>query len=254
MLIGRTNDLAWGATYSFLDGIDSWIEDCRDGSYRRVQKGRDRWVPFRVRTEVIRRKNASPTSRSTFHENDHGVLDGDPNEPGSYLATRWASGVGTGAASLAACFGMFDGRRRRDRHGPSRPPRARLQLGARRSPRRHRLPDVGLHAGPPQGWSGLVPVAGWDPENDWQGFVAPEDLPRARNPESGFLATANDDLNHLGKAQPINLPMGPYRAERIAALLAARDDWTVADVEAMQMDVLSPHAERFMAILRRSFR
>jgi penicillin amidase len=99
-------------------------------------------------------------------------------------------------------------------------------------------------------WNGLVPVAGWDPENDWQGLVASEDLPRTRNPESGFLATANDDLNHLGKAQPINLPMGPYRAERIAALLAARDDWTVADVELMQMDVLSLHAERFMMLIR----
>jgi penicillin amidase len=100
------------------------------------------------------------------------------------------------------------------------------------------------------GCSGLVPLPGWDPENDWRGFVAPADLPRAYNPDAGFIATANQDLNHLGAARPINLPMGPYRAERIAALLAARDDWTVEDVEAMQMDVLSPHAERFMAIVR----
>ena len=99
-------------------------------------------------------------------------------------------------------------------------------------------------------WNGLTPRPGWDPENDWRGFVAPEDLPRAYNPESGFLVTANDDLNHLGIAHPIDLPMGPYRAERIAALLAARDDWTVGEMEAMQMDVLSTHAERFMAILR----
>jgi penicillin amidase len=100
------------------------------------------------------------------------------------------------------------------------------------------------------GWSGLVPVPGWDPENDWKGFVPAADLPRVLNPASGFIATANDDLNHLGTAHPINLPMGPYRAERIAELLAARDDWTVADIEAMQMDVLSPHAQRFMAVLR----
>ena len=80
MLIGRTNDVAWGATYTFLDGIDSWIEDCRDGRYRRVKKGRDRWVPFHTRTEVIRRKR-KPDVTVTFHENDHGVLDGDPNEP-----------------------------------------------------------------------------------------------------------------------------------------------------------------------------
>jgi acyl-homoserine lactone acylase PvdQ len=44
--------------------------------------------------------------------------------------------------------------------------------------------------------------------------------------------------------------MGPYRAERIEALLAARNDWTVADAAVMQMDVLSTHAQRFMPIIR----
>jgi hypothetical protein len=57
-------------------------------------------------------------------------------------------------------------------------------------------------------------------------------------------------LNHLGRAHPINLPMGAHRAERIAGLLAARDDWTVAATRAMQLDVASPHAARFMEVLR----
>jgi len=30
---------------------------------------------------------------------------------------------------------------------------------------------------------GLVPLPGWKSENDWQGFVRHEDLPRAINPE-----------------------------------------------------------------------
>jgi penicillin amidase len=249
LLIGRTNDLAWGATYSFLDGIDSWVEDCRDGRYRRVKKGRDRWVPFRTRTETIKRKN-KPDVTITFYENEHGVLDGDATTPGLYLATRWASGSGTGAESLSASCEMFTagdvatgmnelGRLEpafnwvlADRHG-----NIGYQMSGRMPVRR-------------KGWTGLVPLPGWDPENDWQGFVPASDLPRAFNPESGFLATANDDVNHLGRAHPINLPMGPYRAERIAALLAARDDWTVVDVAAMHMDVCSPHAERFMAVLR----
>ena len=249
LLLGRTNDLAWGATYSFLDGIDSWIEDCRDGRYRRVKKGRDRWVPFRTRTEVIRRKH-KPEVTVAFHENEHGVLNGDPAMPGLYLATRWASGSGTGATSLAASFDMFAasdvatgmehlGRLEpsfnwvlADRHG-----NIGYQMSGCMPVRRN-------------GWNGLVPMPGWDPEYDWQGFVAPHELPRTLNPENGFFATANNDLNHFGQAHPINLPMGPYRADRIATLLAARDDWTAADAEAMQMDVLSPHAQRFMEILR----
>jgi penicillin amidase len=249
LLLGRTNDLAWGATYSFLDGTDSWIEDCRDGRYRRAKKGRDRWVPFRARTEIIRRKR-KPEVTVTFYENEHGVLDGDPATPGLYLATRWASGSGTGAASLAASFDMLaagdvaTGMKHVGRFEPS----FNWVLADRHGSIGYQM--SGCMPVRRQGWSGLVPVPGWDPENDWVGFVPPEQLPRTRDPETGFIATANDDLNHLGTAHPINLPMGPYRAERIASLLAARDDWTVADVEAMQMDVLSPHARRFMEILR----
>ena len=46
MAIGRTHDLAWGVTYAFMDCIDSWIEDCREGKYRRG----DSWL---VETWVV---------------------------------------------------------------------------------------------------------------------------------------------------------------------------------------------------------
>ena len=242
--VGRTNDVAWGATYTFMDAIDSWIEDCSDGKFRRTIAERDQWIPFNIRTETILRKRGRPVE-VTFYENEHGVLDGDPNEAGLYLATRWASGRGTGARSLAAMTGMFhagsvdEGRDLlgsietawnwvlADRHG---------NIGYQMSgcmPRRS------------AGRNGFVPLPGWDPENDWQGFVPHTDLPRALNPARGYLVTANEDLNHLGHVKPINAPMGAYRAVRIAEQLAARDDWTVEAIHALQHDVVSPQAERF---------
>ena len=247
--IGRTNDLAWGPTYSFMDAVDSWMEDCRDGCYRRLVGGVDRWLPFEVRTETVTRKGKDEVLLR-FFENEHGVLDGDPTVPGLYLTTRWASGTGTGAGSLEALAGLLQAPDVEagmallgavetawnfvlaDRHGG-----IGYQMSGR-MPRRR------------PGWNGLLPAAGWDPENDWQGFVPAAELPRTVDPASGFVVTANDDLNHLGRARPINLPMGSYRAERIAALLATRDDWDVASVAALQLDVVSPQAECFMAVLR----
>jgi penicillin amidase len=99
------------------------------------------------------------------------------------------------------------------------------------------------------GKRGFVPLPGWDPANDWQGEVPAAELPREINPERGYIVTANEDLNHLGIAKPINMPMGSYRADRIAAELAARDDWTVETIHALQHDVYSPQAELFMPIL-----
>ena len=48
------------------------------------------------------------------------------------------------------------------------------------------------------------------------------DAARVLNPEAGFFATANDDLNRYGIEKPINMPMGSYRSERINALLAKK--------------------------------
>lgn len=242
-LVGRSAHLAWGATYTFMDAVDSWVEDCRDGCFRRG----DEWVPFEVRTERVLRKGADPIDL-VFHENVHGALDGDPDVSGRYLATRWASSD-SGARSLDAAAAMFgatsvaEGMRHlgrietawnwvvADREGIG------YQMSGR-MPRRA------------EGVSGFVPRPGWDPAFDWQGYVEPERLPRCVDPSDGFVVTANQDLNGLGEADPINRPMGDYRARRIADLLAARDDHDRASFAAIQRDVRSIQVEPFLARLR----
>ncbi len=102
----------------------------------------------------------------------------------------------------------------------------------------------------PQGISGLVPLPGWNPANDWQGFELPENLPRALNPAEGFVVTANEDLNHLGRVRPLNLPMSADRAQRIRSRLAEMSGITVQQMQELQYDLYSVKAEQFMAILR----
>jgi penicillin amidase len=243
--VGRSPDLAWGATYAFVDASDNWIEHCRDGcGYRKKD---DTWHPFQARKEIIRRKKKPPVE-VLFYENEHGVLDGDPHQEGYYLATRWAPGK-RGDAGLKAIFeiglatSVSEGMTIMgniesawnivfaDRHG---------DIGYQMTglvPRRR------------AGISGFVPLPGWLPENDWQGFLAPEEMPRALNPEDGFIVTANNDLNHLGTANPINMPMGAYRAERIRELLLQGSDFTVGDMTAMHFDLYSLQARAFMDIL-----
>ena len=248
VLLGRTNDLAWGATYTFMDAIDSWIEDCRDGCRRRVVDGHETWVPFRVRREVVKRKGEAPVEL-VFHESEHGVLDGDPHEPGLLLSTRWSSGSASGAASLAQAFALFHARDVEQ---------GRFHIGRLETAWNWVLADrdgriayqmSGLMPLRREGWQGFVPQPGWEPANDWRGFAAPEELPRALDPACGYVVTANDDLNHLGVRRPINSPMGRYRADSIARHLAAHDDWTPEAFEALQMDVASPQAALFMAVL-----
>jgi hypothetical protein len=72
-----------GVTYAYADTIDSWVQDCRDGCARREVDGEERWQPFEVREEVIRRRGGAPI-RMTFYDNRHGTIEGDPRIRGRY--------------------------------------------------------------------------------------------------------------------------------------------------------------------------
>lgn len=246
MLVGRTNDLAWGATYAFMDATDSWIEDCRDGSVRR---GADTWIAASERVETIRVRGGDPLELRVF-ETDRGVLDGDPREPGLYRATRWSAGRGAGAASIEAAIAMF----RAGDVGEGMAAAGRIEsafnwvMADRHGSIGYQM--SGLHPVRGPGASGLLPPPAWDEATAWRGWTAPEDLPRVRDPAGGIIVTANQDLGQFGRVRPQNLPMCDSRATRIEELLRERDDWDVAGVAAVQLDERSPQAERFMEHLR----
>ncbi|HMW61828.1 MAG TPA: penicillin acylase family protein, partial [Leptospiraceae bacterium] len=248
ILIGRNPDVSWGATYTFMDAVDSWVEECRQGSYKRSQFLRVQWVRFKERREIIKRKK-KPDHLEIFYENEHGVLDGDPGEEGFYLATRWASGSGTGARSLEAILSMFHVtgvKQAMDTMG-----RLEMSFNWVLADKQGNIgyQMSGLMPKRQKNWSGLPPMPGWDSDFDWKGFHSHMDLPRRYNPKEGYIVTANNDLNAWGNAAPINAPMGSYRADRIEKLLK-RSELTVEDMQKMHMDVYSLQAERYMEILR----
>lgn len=243
-LVGRNDQLAWGATYTFMDSVDSWVEDCKDGCYRRE----DSWLPFTKRTEIIKRRKGEPIS-VTYYENPHGVLEGDPHVPGRYLTTAWATSR-SGARSLNALNAMWTAKTVEE---------GMAAIGRIETSWNWVFADDQGHIGYQMSGlmpirnpnaNGLLPMPGWDPAFDWQGFVAPEALPRCVDPEAGYLVTANNDLNRWGTVDPINMPMGDYRARRIAARLEALPKARLADFESIHMDCHSIQSEAFLGRMR----
>jgi len=242
-LIGRTEHLSWGATYTFMDAIDSWVEHCRNGQFRRG----DSWIDLDRRVETIKRKKGEPIVE-TFWENQHGVLDGDASAEGYLLATRW-SGANGGAQSLNATISTWTARTVSEGMKAFGDVESAFNWIFADSAGGIGYQMSGLMPRRPDDWSGFAPRPGWDERFDWQGFVGPGDLPRAHNPAHGVIVTANQDLNHLGRAKPINAPMGDYRARRITQLLAERDDHDVESFRSIQLDTYSLQAAEFLEIL-----
>ncbi|SEE05764.1 penicillin amidase [Streptomyces sp. 3213] len=74
----------------------------------------------------------------------------------------------------------------------------------------------------------LVPA--WEPGHDWHGWHEP---PRAEPAADGIAVMANQ----RGPATPLGVEFAPpHRADRIAALLAERENWSAADMPAIHMD------------------
>jgi len=248
VVIGRTKSLAWGATYTFMDTVDSWVEDCKAGKYRREEGDQGNiWRAFTERQEIIKRKKHTDEI-ITFYENHHGVLEGDPNQAGKYLTTKWVAD-NSGARSLMASLKMAS---------TVTADQAMDHLGSIESAWNWVVSDTsgniayqmsGLMPKRHPEWNGFTPAPGWDEAYDWQGVVHYKDLPNCLNPEGGYIVTANQDLNHLGKADPINMPMGDYRAKRIEEVLASSDQHDVESTKSLQFDVHSNQAKLFLDVL-----
>ena len=245
VLSGRNPDVAWGATYAFMDAIDSWIERCKDGSYFREP---DQWLPFHERKEHIKRKKKSPVD-VMFYENEHGVLDGDPYQEGYCLATRWTAAQ-SGVTTLCQLLKLWNIRTVEE--GMDTLGKIETAWSFTLADRRGNIgfQMSGLLPKRREGISGVIPLPGWKKDNDWRGFASHTDLPHVLNPAQGYFGTANQDLNAYGRVQAINLPMGPYRADRIHQLLEQGRNLTPSDMFRMHTDVYSLQAERFMTILR----
>lgn len=248
IMMGRNNDLSWSATYSFMDQLDSWVEDCREGKYRRGSKIKTQWARFRERWEVIKRKGKNSVN-ITYFENEHGVLDGNPFEPGYYLATRWAGADGTGPRSLETMFKML--------HATNVKTGMDL-LGRLETTYNWVLADrednigyqmSGLYPKRNSDSHHFIPRPGWEMKYDWKGFVQQKYLPRRYNPREGFIATANNDLNEWGQTSPINLPNAPYRVERISHVLKSGKNFTISQMADLQHDTYSIQAEKFMKLI-----
>jgi len=247
LIMGRTRNLSFGFTYGFMDMVDYFLEECRDGAYRRG----DDYLPLDIRTETIRRKGEEPV-RITVRENDLGVLEADgfaaELSDGFYLTRAWSAHRGGAARSLEALARLPDART---------VPEAQVTLREVTISCNWLLADREGNIGyqqsgllPDRRHSGLYPVPAWDESWHWKGMVPSEQLHSVLNPSESFLATANDDHNPPAGPLAVNLPMGSYRADRIRALLSECTSCTLDDMERIQNDLYSLQAEAFMTILR----
>jgi penicillin amidase len=102
----------------------------------------------------------------------------------------------------------------------------------------------------PTGSSGAAPLPGWTGTHEWQGTIPFDELPRAFNPEAGFVATANNRAVDLDYPYYLTGDWDlPYRIRRIVSLLTAKEKLSREDFISIQLDGYSGIAEALLPFL-----
>ncbi|MBN1880767.1 MAG: penicillin acylase family protein [Deltaproteobacteria bacterium] len=87
------------------------------------------------------------------------------------------------------------------------------------------------------GFTGGLPLPGWDGEHEWNGYLPTELQPHMKNPPSGWIATANNKT--VGDEYPYYISANfatPDRYIRISEMMEEKEKLGVDDFKRMQSD------------------
>jgi penicillin amidase len=243
LVIGTNGHLAWGFTTTTGDVQDIFDEKIDpDHADRYLTPAGS--APFETRQEVIKVKGR-PDVELTVRSTRHGPVLSDAMPvnpaPGHVLALAWTA-MQPHDRTAEALLAMNAATTGDDFYAALKDFAAPQQnivyadtagsigfVAPARIPVRRSLSDLSQ-----------LPVPGWTDAGDWVGLVPFDDLPQARDPASGWIATANNDVSAYAKSGFYGQSWDPgYRYRRIADRLAKISGMTLQDSVAIQRDIVS---------------
>lgn len=248
IMIGQSDRHAWATTSLYADDTDFFLEriseDDTESYLAESTIDTSAAVPFQKRREIIRIKNADDrlhVVRST--QNGPVISDvtfAEGPEPETVITLKW-----TGHEISHELLALYEMNR------------AKSMDQFRKAAELFKTPgtnfiyadvndNIALFtavSAPVRSGNPLSFREGWNPEDDWNGYLPFDQLPHIINPESGIVAHANqrhfdDDYPHyIGSFwEPLS------RIRRITEFLNSRDRHDSESIQELQFDVLSEHA------------
>ncbi|MFT4933601.1 MAG: penicillin amidase [Pseudoalteromonas distincta] len=246
--IGHNGTIAFGLTIFPADQEDLYVYETDPGDPNRYRYG-EGWAAMEVVTETVAVAGQAAQSIELKFTRHGPVVFEDPDNHRAYAVRSVWSDPGTSAYfgssdyMTAKTWDAFSGAMGRFGTPSENQVYADTAgnigwIAAGRVPLR-------------QGWDGLMPVPG-DGRYEWKGFMAAADLPSRYNPDQGWLATANQF--NLPTDYPADRMISyewsnPARMSRIAQVLEADDDLTLAEAMALQTDPTNVTAADLVPLL-----
>lgn len=238
--LGHNERVAWGLTIAGNDQSDIFVEETNPANPNEM-KYNNVWEAFKIIREDIKIKDEAPRTVE-FKISRHGpILYEDAKNHRAYAMRSTALEPGTaGYLGGLRLSQATDCKEFMDRAMYWKMPTENLNCGDVDG-------NISLQSSAltpnRRGWDGRMPVPGTG-KYEWDGFRA--ELPRRLNPQEGYIATANDNINTTGYWPPVtfkSLNAVPFeRVARIDQVLNGmffgpnRRKFTIADSEKLQHD------------------
>jgi penicillin amidase len=237
IFFGQNDDVCFTFTNVLADCQDLFVEQVRDEDDTYLF--RDEWLPMEVVEEEIKVRGQDEPERIRVRATHHGpivneLLGADEGNP---LALRW-----TALDAPSVSHAHFE------LHEPSNGaelvellrtvamPVVNLIWADRESIGYKLIGNLPRRAGDTPD----LPKPGWTGEFEWEGLIPYDELPEVRDPEAGYLVTANNKV--VGEDYPHHISsdhLDGYRAARIEELLLASDKHDLDGFRRMQTDMHS---------------
>ncbi|MES2279673.1 MAG: penicillin acylase family protein [Bacteroidota bacterium] len=248
VIIGYNNNISWGETNVAADVLDFYNIKFKDSSYNQYWYN-NKWNKTTKRTEVINIHGRAPVTETVVYTHHGPVVyesaDKRPKSRGDIPVSAAARWIAHDRSQDILTFYLLNRAKNYDDY--------RKALSYYTAPAQNFIfasadKDIAMTV------NGKLPLKfkdqgkyildGSDPANDWQGWIPAEQNPSSKNPERGYLSSANQSSTDQTYPYYINWSFGPYeRGKRINDRLSTMKNATVDSMRVLQFDNYSIRAQ-----------
>ncbi len=259
MLLGRSADLGWGITSSYLDDSDLYVERTNPDAPTQVLTP-DGWVEMESRTSIVRVKDADPVSLTLRWTPNGPVLSSQDFDVGlvtpqghmASLAWTMLSQEDTTFDAILTLMRAKSVEEALDATTNFVGPSQNLVLVDSETIAMRMIGAVPRRAARHQ-TKGRMPSQGWLPENVWQGAMEPAASPTFVDPDGGILGNTNNKV--IDRPFPLHLSYlwgDTQRIERWRRLMQNREVHTRESFIEAQLDTVSFTARSLLPLIARN--
>ena len=256
IVAGRSAEIGWGLTASYVDDLDIFIERQNPEDPAQVQSP-EGWATMRTRPSIINIADAPPetielqwTPNGPVLPRDYADLD-FVTPPGHLASIAWTA-LSEDDTTYTGLFDLMQAETIDEALKDTElvvAPSVNLVVADR-----SRIAMRTIGALPQRGINhqsgGRLPVPGWRAQNLWQGMFPPDVNPVFKDPPGGIVANTNNKVVDRGFPRHLSFYWGDtQRIQRLTRLLQSREVHTRESFIEAQLDTVSPTARALLPLI-----